>query len=124
MPAVNINPNLEELRVLALRPQDEIPSGPRVDWNHTGIDFYVDYGDGLEVIRQGEGAYIRGVLGDITVGDMGEGTVVTISFEGGTDEPTSFLRWDKTREDTNEGYSIPKRQRAKIAAHLVERFAA
>ncbi len=117
-------PNLERLHDLALQPAVEFPGSARVEENYRGVDLYVNLGNDLEVIREGECTVIRGVLGDVKVGDLEKGAVITISFDGKETEPRSFLRWDRTRSDTGEGFSIPKRQRERIAGHLIDRFAA
>jgi hypothetical protein len=123
MPEPSNTPNLDRLHDLALQSAGEFSSSARVEENYKGADLYVNLGNDLEILRVGGCTVIRGVLGDVKVGDLKKGAVITISFDGGETEPSSFLRWDKTRSDTGEGYSIPKRQKERIAGHLIDRFA-
>lgn len=83
----------------------------------------VDVNDRFQVAREGKTLVVRGEVSrpatksaEAKAGDI----TYTVCFDDSSTEPTAFMRWDETRRDTGEGYSVPKRQRERVAKQLVE----
>lgn len=92
--------------------------------SHTEATSIHHIGDNLQLVREGETLVVWGQVETPKVGKEAVKTLYTISFVGDSPEPTTFLRWDDTRKDNGEGYSVPKRQRERIAEQLVGWLAA
>lgn len=117
------NSNVDKLHDLAtqLVPEELVARGVRVEEDQRDIDIYANFHNGLEVIRKGNVTVVSGLLG---LTKSAQEQPFTVSFDGVSTEPTTFMDWNRIRQDSYEGSTVPKAHREKVAARLIELFAA